>query len=184
MAQWWQQLQQLGQSLTPQQRAIRARLAQNPYGRLRSPLEVAIAAELGLTLDANSATVDDWLRLPEISIHQARALVALTSNGVQFLCLEDLAAALALPLARLAPYAPLLRFTYQDPASVVAPIQLNANTATPAQLAAIPVLNAALIAQLVGDRTAHGPYQSLADLQQRLRLNPELIAQLMYYLKF
>ncbi len=184
MAQWWQQLQQFGQSLTPQQRAIRTRLAQNPYARLRSPLEVAIAAELGLTLDANTASVDDWLRLPGISIHQARALVALTANGVQFLCLEDLAAALALPLPRLEPYAPLLRFTYRDPTSLVAPIQLNANTATPDQLAQVPVLTADLVARLVRERDRHGPYANLAALQNRLNINPDLVAQLIYYLKF
>lgn len=184
MAQWWQQLQQFGQSLTPQQRAIRTRLVQNPHARLRSPLEVAIAAELGLTLDANTASVDDWLRLPGISIHQARALVALTANGVQFLCLEDVAAALALPLARLEPYAPLLHFIYRDPASLIAPIQLNANTATPDQLAQIPVLTADLVALLVRERDRHGPYPNLANLQNRLNLNPDLVAQLIHYLRF
>jgi len=51
---------------------------------------IAVAA-LGIQIDVNQASVD-WLRLPGLSIHQAR--VELCRSGVQFYCLEDIAAAL------------------------------------------------------------------------------------------
>ncbi|MDB9495778.1 ComEA family DNA-binding protein [Spirulina major CS-329] len=184
MAAWWSQVQQWQQVLNPQQRQLRQRLERNPYARFQSAAEVAIAAQWGIHIDVNTATVDDWLRLPGISIHQARTVVALAQNGVQFLCLEDLAAALTLPVQRLTPLAPILQFVYRDPDSLVAPARLNPNTATLAQLCQIPGLSPDLAQAWVSDRTHHGPYHTLADLQNRLQLSPEAIAQLMYYLAF
>ena len=58
----------------PNWHPIRARLQNDPYYRLQSAEEIAIAAELGIRIDVNQASVDDWLRLPGISIHQARSL--------------------------------------------------------------------------------------------------------------
>lgn len=72
---------------------LQQRLRQDPYYRLRSFEEVALAAAIGIKIDVNQATVDDWLRLPGISIHQGRSLVQLTSQGVQFYSLDDVAAA-------------------------------------------------------------------------------------------
>ena len=54
---------------------IRNKIANDPYYRFQSLQEIAIAAELGIKIDVNQATVDDWLRLPGLSIHQARSLV-------------------------------------------------------------------------------------------------------------
>ncbi|MFW6358396.1 MAG: ComEA family DNA-binding protein, partial [Chroococcales cyanobacterium] len=102
------------QSLSAKLNPVRQRILNDPYYRLRSLQEVAIAAELGLKLDVNRASVDDWLRLPGISIHQARSLVELSGMGVQFLCLEDLAAALSVSIGRLKPLEPVLYFSYYD----------------------------------------------------------------------
>jgi DNA uptake protein ComE-like DNA-binding protein len=77
---------------------LRVKLLNDPYYRLQSLEEVRVAAELGIYIDVNQAGVDDWLRLPGLSIHQARSLTALTQSGVQLHCLEDLAAALNLPV--------------------------------------------------------------------------------------
>ncbi|HEY9302535.1 MAG TPA: ComEA family DNA-binding protein, partial [Phormidium sp.] len=82
---WWK-------NLNLPQRSIRTRILKDPYYRFQSLEEVALAASLGIKIDANEATVDDWLRLPGLSIHQARSLVELTRNGIQFHCLEDVAA--------------------------------------------------------------------------------------------
>ncbi|MBN3922070.1 MAG: ComEA family DNA-binding protein, partial [Nostoc sp. NMS4] len=57
---------------------LRAKLLNDPYYRLQSGEEIQIAAQLGIRIDANQATVDDWLRLPGLSIHQARSLVELS----------------------------------------------------------------------------------------------------------
>ncbi|MGB7440454.1 MAG: ComEA family DNA-binding protein, partial [Coleofasciculaceae cyanobacterium] len=48
--------------------SIRVRLENDPYYRLQSVQEIAVAAALGIKIDVNRAGVDDWLRLPGISI--------------------------------------------------------------------------------------------------------------------
>lgn len=168
----------------PRQRAIRERLSRDPYCRLRSLEEVAVAASLGLKLDVNRASVDDWLRLPGISIHQARALVELVGMGVQFLCLEDIAAAISIPVFRLQPLEPVLHFCYYDPESLASPQQVNPNTATAEQLSQIPLLETSLVNHLVQNRSQYGAYRNLADLQRRLNLSSQLTSQLMYYLRW
>ena len=57
--------------------SIRTKLLNDPYYRLQTNAEIAIAADLGIQIDVNKAKVDDWLRLPGLSIHQARNLVQL-----------------------------------------------------------------------------------------------------------
>ncbi len=91
-----------------------AKLKQNSRVRLRSDEEVMIAADLGVRIDVNRASVDDWLRLPGLSIHQARMLVTLTEQGQFFWGLEDIAVALKVPEATLQPIAPVLQFCYYD----------------------------------------------------------------------
>ena len=163
---------------------VRQKLLADPYYRLTTLRSVAIAAELGLKIDVNQANVDDWLRLPGISIHQARLLVELAQTGVQFLCLEDLAAALSLSVARLKPLEPILDFCYYDPASWSTPQRLNPNTASVGQLASIPPLNIYLAESIVENRQKNGIYSNLVDLQRRLALDGEIISQLMYYFIF
>jgi DNA uptake protein ComE-like DNA-binding protein len=170
--------------LSPKYRAIQARLLGDPYYRLRSLEEVAVAARIGLKIDVNRASVDDWLRLPGISIHQARSLVELVGMGVQLLCLEDIAAAISIPSARLKPLEPILDFYYYDPESCVSGQRVNPNQATLEQLAQIPVLDPAIARALVQHRLARGPYRNLADLQRRLNLSSPLTAQLMHYLQW
>lgn len=181
---WWLKVQQWQQALNSEQRRLRQRLNRDPLARLQSAAEVAIAAQWGDRIDVNTATVDDWLRLPGISIHQARTLATLTSSGVQLLCLEDVAAALSLPVHRVEPFAPILHFIYRDPDSIITPARLNANRATPEQLCQIPGLSPELAAAWASDRTQRGPYQNLADLQYRLQLSSEAIAQFMHYVTF
>jgi len=163
---------------------LRVKLLNDPYYRLQSGEEVQIAAELGLGIDANQATVDDWLRLPGLSIHQCRSLVELSRAGVVFYCLEDVAAALGVPVQRLEPLKPLLRFNYYDNNSLDKPQLINANTATVESLCKIPFIDLSLAQTVIENRLAAGPYLSLLDFQKRLELSGEAIAQLMYYLRF
>ncbi|MCX7594440.1 MAG: hypothetical protein N2235_11880, partial [Fischerella sp.] len=51
-------------TLNPRLQKLRSKLLKDPYYRLQSVEEIAIAASLGIRIDANQATVDDWLRLP------------------------------------------------------------------------------------------------------------------------
>jgi DNA uptake protein ComE-like DNA-binding protein len=142
------------------------------------------AVRQGVRIDVNRADVDDWLRLPGISIHQARSLAALRRGGVQFHCLEDLAAALNLPVARLQPFREILQFCYYDPESPDTVQPLNPNSATVEMLTRIPPVDFFLARAIVQHRQRYGAYRNLADLQQRLRLPANLTADLMHYLKF
>jgi len=162
---------------------LRNKIKNHPYYRFQSFEEVAIAAELNITIDVNFATVDDWLRLPGISIRQARTLTELTASGIQFFCLDDLAAALNVPLQHLEPLAPILSFTFRDAKSAIAPTQLNPNIATAEELASIPILDQKQAESIVANRLAYGNYTSLADLHQRLGWDEQLTTQLMYYLR-
>ncbi|WP_016951764.1 ComEA family DNA-binding protein [Anabaena sp. PCC 7108] len=164
---------------------LRAKLLNDPYYRLQSGEEIQMAAQLGMRIDANLATVDDWLRLPGLSIHQGRSLVELSRSGVKFYCIEDIAAALSVPVQRLEPLKPLLNFSYYDDESLDKPTYLlNPNTATLESLAKIPFIDLPLAQAVLQNRVTAGPYRNLVDFQQRLELSGEAIAQLMYYLRF
>lgn len=166
---------------TQQQPKLHARILADPYYRFQSLAEVALAADLGVKIDVNQASVDDWLRLPGLSIHQARQLVHLTQHGVQFYCIEDVAAALSLPVQRMQPLAAILQFCYYDSAALATSVNLNA--ATTEQLMGIPGMNATVARSIIRDRMTRGPFQNFADLQQRLNLAGETAQALLPYLR-
>lgn len=170
--------------LNPRLQKLRSRLLNDPYYRLQSGEEIALAAQLGIKIDANQATVDDWLRLPGLSIHQARSLVELSRIGVKFYCVEDIAAALSIPAQRLEPLNAILNFSYYDDEALGNPTQINLNTATVENLVKIPFIDASFAQAVVQNRLSAGPYRNLVDFQQRLNVPSDAIAQLMYYLRF
>ena len=161
---------------------LRRRLRQEPYCRFRSFEEVELAASWGDRIDANTASVDDWLRLPGISIHQARSLTRLTERGLAFSCIEDVAAALGLPVPQICRWQAILQFCYYS-ADRLEPRAIAVNTATADELTTIPAVDPFLGRAIIHYRQA-GPYRDLADLQQRLRLTPQLTAELLHYLRF
>ncbi|MBE9059455.1 helix-hairpin-helix domain-containing protein [cf. Phormidesmis sp. LEGE 11477] len=140
-----------------------------------------------MRIDANTASVDDWLRLPGLSIHQARSLTNLTSQKVSqkvsFTCIEDIAAALGLPVQQIRPWQVILQFCYYDAAEALEPQKVNVNTATAIELTAVPAIDTFLGRAIVHYRQS-GPYKDLADLQDRLRLTSEVTVELLHYLKF
>lgn len=174
-----QQLQRLQGATSP----LGQRLAQDPAYRLASPAEVAQAAELGFRLDVNQATVDDWLRLPGISIRQAQTLVHLRQVGVSFHDLEDVAAALGVSMQALQPLAPVLAFCYYDDLGALSPRPVAVNQATLTDLARIPDMPPPLAQAIWQERQRRGSFRSMADLQRRLNLPPDTIATLMHYLR-
>ncbi|AUT02269.1 DNA uptake protein [Nostoc sp. CENA543] len=169
----------------PRLNKLKAKLLNDPYYRLQSGEEIQIAAQLGIRIDANQATVDDWLRLPGLSIHQARSLVELSRSGVKFYCVEDVAAALGMPAPRLEPLKPILNFSYYDHESLVSSTAVvNVNTASVEELAQLPFIDISLAEAVVQNRLQSGGYRDLADFQRRLTIPGEAIAQLMYFLRF
>ncbi len=163
---------------------IRNKIANDPYYRFQSLREIAIAVELGIRIDVNQATIDDWLRLPGFSIHQARSLVELVKMGVQLVCLEDVAAAINVSVQRLQPYESILTFAYYDRLSPLSPKKVNLNAAELEEIATVPGLDTNLASIFLENRQENGKYRNLVDLQRRLNLDSELISQLMHYLQF
>jgi DNA uptake protein ComE-like DNA-binding protein len=159
-------------------------LWQDPRYRFRSLLELNQAVRLGFRLDVSTATIDDWLRLPLFSIHQARLLVQLQRGGVAFHCPEDIAAALGWTPAQIAPLSEALRFTYYEADSPLNCPRLNPNRTEGSKLLTLPGMNPALVQQLINDREQRGPFRDLADFQARLNLPGEQISDLMHYLIF
>lgn len=166
---------------SPRRAALRDKLRRDPYYRLATS-EIPLAVELGVKIEVNQASVDDWLRLPGLSIHQARSLVELSARGIHFYSLEDVAAALDILPQRLQPLAPLLSFSYYD-STVSTPERLDLNRASVAELAQIPGIDRDLAEKIVQQRQNYGAYRSLADLHQRLDLATELTASLIHYLR-
>lgn len=154
----------------------------DPTHRFQSFQEVRLAASLGVTIDVNQATEQDWSRLPSISAEQGRSLTALQKSGVQFHCLDDLAAALGMSQRHLKPLEPILRFCYYDRDDLTPPQTINPNEASIATLTRITGVDVPLALQIVHHRTP--PYRDLADFQQRLSLSASQVEQLMHYLCF
>jgi DNA uptake protein ComE-like DNA-binding protein len=158
----------------------RQKMANDPYYRFDSLAELPIAAELGIRIDVNSATIDDWLRLPGLSIHQARALVGLQQAGLELYSIEDLAAALGMPVQRIQAWSLVLSFQYRELQSVLC----NPSVASLPELMQIPGMDMELIELVVIDRQNNGLYRDLGDFQRRLSINGEILGKLMHYLKF
>lgn len=158
------------------------RLIQDPHYRFQSLAELATAAELGVKIDANRATVDDWLRLPGISIHQAKSLVTLQDAGVEFYAIEDVAAALGMPVQRIQIWSLVLSFQYRHPDLQI--LQFDINQATAAELQQLTDISSTLAQAIVDNRLTQGRYQDLVDFQQRLGLPGVLLGNLMHYFKF
>jgi DNA uptake protein ComE-like DNA-binding protein len=169
----------------PRLQKLRNQILSNPYYRFQSAEEIAIASQLGIRVDANNATVDDWLRLPGLSIHQARTLVELSHSGVKFYCIEDIAAALSVSPVRFESFQAILIFSYCDDEAIeISTKFINVNTATVDAIANVPFIDLLLAEAVVQNRLENGLYRDIVDFQKRLNLSGDVLAQLMYYLKF
>jgi DNA uptake protein ComE-like DNA-binding protein len=160
--------------------SLRQRIQADPYYRFQSIRDIRIAAQLGIRINVNRAGVDDWLRLPGLSIHQARNLVQLTQSGVAFYSVRDLAAALSVTPDQIQPWEPILSFQYFDPKSLDAAPKLNLNTATVEDLRSLFPNDPELSQQIVDERSQRGTFQNFADFQARLRLSADFISQLIH----
>jgi DNA uptake protein ComE-like DNA-binding protein len=172
-------------SLYPSQKMslfARQKMANDPYYRFGSLAELPIAAELGIRIDVNSATIDDWLRLPGLSIHQARSLVGLQQAGLELYSIEDLAAALGMPVQRIQAWSLVLSFQYRVPE--LQPVLCNPSFASLAELMQIPEIDVGLIELIMIDRQSNGTYRDLGDFQHRLSISGIILGKLMHYLKF
>jgi DNA uptake protein ComE-like DNA-binding protein len=166
------------------QASLRQRLAQNPSLRFASPEEVYLAATLGVEIDVNRAEVDDWLRLPGVSIHQARLLVDLRRGGLQYCALDDVAAVLQVPTTHIEGWEPILVFRYYalESEPEVTVLRLNPNQASLAELQQVPGIDTALAQEILHQRIMNGRFRDLRDFQRRLRLSGDQLSGLIHYL--
>ena len=164
--------------------AIASKIRNDPFYRFQSTTEIAIAAELGIKIDVNQADIDDWLRLPGISIHQAKILTELVRRGIPLVCLEDIAGAINVSAVRLLPLEPILYFAYYEPTSSLSPQRLNINQAELPEIKKLPLGNNRLPRKILKERAVNGKFQNILDFQSRLKLDNKLIANLLYYLRF
>lgn len=160
------------------------KIQSNPYYRFQSAIEVKIAGELGIKIDANRATVDDWLRLPGISIIQAKNLVEITNSGIHFLCLEDVASALGISPLQIQFWESVLYFGYYATDSFISPAKINPNNATLNQLKNIPNLEEEIAKKIIIERESNGKYLHIGNLQKRLNLSTDFAYHLMAYFQF
>jgi len=158
----------LGRTFNP----LKAKISNDPYYRFRSLDEIAMAAQLGIKINVSQAGVDDWLRLP------------LSGMGVELLCLEDLAAALSVPVARLKAWEPILEFAYYSRESHLAPPKINPNTASIEQLTTLPLISDNLAAAIIKNREEQGLFKNIVDFKGRLSLDAQEISQLMHFFQF
>jgi len=102
------------QQLNPRFWQSRTRLYNDPYCKLQSTEGNCSSSSAGHS--CQSSWVDDWLRHYQgCRFTKLRAWFELCRSGVQFYCLEDIAAALNMSLQRLKPiYGPVLKFCYYD----------------------------------------------------------------------
>ena len=163
-------------------RAIANKIKNDPYYRFQSLTEIEVAAKLGIKIDVNQAGVDDWLRLPGISIHQAKVLVELVSRGVQLVCIEDIAAVINVPLNRLICLESILYFAYYHRLSPVSPQQLNLNQASQDALTLLPGCDQDFAQLVVQEKTENGKYANFADFQSRLNISNDLLEKLIHFL--
>ncbi|PZU97864.1 MAG: hypothetical protein DCF24_11755, partial [Cyanobium sp.] len=146
------------------------KLAGNPGLRLRNAEEVRQAAALGWRLDVNRATAADWLRLPGCTPSQVDLLLRLQAGGVQLSGVEDLQRLLTLPEERIRCWQPLLAFRWYGDAAPPRSAPIDLNRCGVEQLHDRLPLDAQRCQRLVRERS-RGPFQDLADLQQRLALH-------------
>ncbi|NDJ19917.1 ComEA family DNA-binding protein [Myxacorys almedinensis] len=165
-------------------RSLKFQIQNDPYYRFQSLEDIKIAASLGIQIDVNQATIDDWLRLPGLSIHQARLLTGLSRSGIQFVCADDVAAALGISAQRVKPLEPIMQFCYYDIESLHQIRRVNLNTASAEELTQIPAIKPVLAHAIARNRTTNGNYKHLVDLQERLSLPSQITADLMHYLTF
>lgn len=166
------------------QKAIASKIRNNPFYRFQSVEEIAIASQLGIKIDVNQAGVDDWLRLPGISIHQAKILTEMVRRGIPLVCLEDIAAAIEVSSARLLPLESILYFAYYEPTSALSPQKINLNQADLKEIKQLPWKNNRLPRRILKEREANGKFQDILDFQSRMKLDNEAIADLLYRVRF
>ncbi|BAC91092.1 helix-hairpin-helix domain-containing protein [Gloeobacter violaceus] len=158
-------------------------LMQDSQQRLQSDQDMRLARELGMGIDINRCSIDDLLRLPGLSIIEARRIVEARRSGGPYLSADELIERADLSSIKVRRLEPLLQFCYYEP-PVALPVTLDVNEASVVQLEQLEGLDTHLAVRIVREREQHGDYPSLGDLRDRLNLTPKVVARLLNRLTF
>ncbi len=143
----------------------------------------------GERLDPATAPADELQRLPRVGPALAERIVAWRTARGPFRTLADLDSVPGVGPALLAGIAPHLTLapapprstplvSRQEPAGSPAAAPVNVNTATAAELDALPGIGPALAARVVAWRAEKGRFRSMNDLEAVPGIGPALVGRL------
>lgn len=155
----------------------------NPRRRLTSDTDLRLAQELGMGIDINRASIDDLLRLPGMSIIEARRIVEARSSSGPYLSADELVERAEISANKVRNLEALLQFCYYETTPALT-THCDINDASASELAQIEGISAALADRIVLEREAHGEYASLSELRDRLALPARTVARLVNRLNF
>jgi len=165
----------------------------------RRALALAQPLRPGEQVDLDRAPADEIERLPRVGPEMARRIALDRDSNGPFGSLQGLGRVPGLGDATLRLLAPFARFSgvavpapeaaaspapaaprrraHADPCDSIA-LPLDLNAATPAQLTCAPGIGPALAERIVTDRTAHGPFREVQDLERVRGIGPRLVQRL------
>jgi len=144
------------------------KLHQNPWLPLSDGASVQRAARLGVQLDVNRAPASQWRRLPGMRWQWIDQLLQLQRQGTHINNLAELEQRLGVSSTLLKLWQPVLSFPPRGDHPALPPL-VDVNGASGQQLSGLSVLDKGQVASLLRERQ-RGPFSSVADLQDRLRL--------------
>ena len=165
----------------------------------RRALALAQPLRPGEEVDLDRAPADEIERLPRVGPEMARRIAADRDSNGPFGSLPGLGRVPGLGDATLRLIAPYARFTgvaipapatqptpapaavrrraHVDPCDSI-PRPLDLNAATAAQLTCAPGIGPALAERIVTERTAHGPFREVQELERVRGIGPHLVQRL------
>jgi len=144
-------------------------------------------------VDVNSAASGELESLPGIGPAKASAIIAYRSEHGAFKSLADLDQVPGIGPATLANIGPLVSFAASKdgqaaatppaaepaaPKSAPAGSGINVNTASAAELEALPGIGPSKASAIIADREANGPYPDCAQLQRVRGIGPATVANI------
>ncbi|MBB4077770.1 competence ComEA-like helix-hairpin-helix protein [Lewinella aquimaris] len=139
--------------------------------------ETSAPVDVNTAIDVNTATTEEWTRLPGIGPYRAEQIVAYRESLGGFARVEQVAATYGLPDSVYASIAPHLRWS-----PITRPLYIN--RATAAELGRHPLLKMRTAEIIVRYRDNHGPFASAEDLKKVRALSTENLDALLPYLNF
>ncbi len=161
----------------------RLSLLHNPQQRLTSEQQMLTARELGMSIDINRCSVDDLLRLPGVTLHEARRIIEIRRSGGPYFSADELQERTDVSWEKIRRLQSMLQFRYYEQKSAL-PMLLDINSATVSQIAELEGIEPSLASRIVQERDLGGDFANISDLRDRLNLPARIIARLMNRIDF